>query len=389
MTGPDDQADHPRYPGPDDPQFPPYSGPGSYSYGSRPQPASGGSYRPPFDGRLAIRPAPRAGVSLAGVGAAVFMLGAFIWALAYVTDGLREAVLGGGSSSRHYVAAVGFLALVVIAYAIAIVRRRGPIVTAAVTASVIGVPVMMVLFTMDLQAGSTANGDAVFWVSLAAYLASYLFVRGARGHTIYLGFAAVQLWSYVVAKAEPHLGEALAARIIGGIRSIPGLVAPPSRVSFTTVGAISLVFGIGYLLLAWWCDCTGRHGPATPLALVGLLVILAGIAAFAPDAKQIGSGLLLIVIGLAMLVYGGKSERRFTTWTAALAAGFGAVLVVTKLLQHSNATAGGFWLLVAGVVLVALGALLRNALDEPDDMARARGTQQSASQGTQPGRPIG
>ena len=385
MTGPLDPPDQPRYPGPDDPQYPRYAVPASYPYGAVPPPARPESYWPPFDGRLALRPTPRAGVALAGVGAAVLVLGAFIWALAYVTDGLRDAVLGGGSSSRHFVGAVGFLALVVIAYVIAVVRRRGPIVTAAVTVTVIGVPVMMTLFTMDLEAASTANGDAVFWVSIAAYLASYLFVRGTRGHTVYLGFAAVQLWSYVVVKAEPHLGQALAARIIGGTRSIPGLVAPPSQVSFTTIGAISVVFGLGYLLLAWWCDRTGRHGAATPLALVGVLVVLVGIAAFAPDAEQVGTGLLLIVVGLAVLVYGGKSERRFTTWTAALAAGLGAVLVVTKLLQHSNATAGGFWVMVLGVVLVALGALLRNALDEPDDMARAQGTKPNAPQREQPG----
>jgi hypothetical protein len=44
---------------------------------------------------------------------------------------------------------------------------------------------------------------------------------------------------------------------------------------------------------------------------------------------------------------------------------------------------------VLGVVLVGLGVLLRNALDEPDDMARAQGIQQGAQQGgrrwTQPG----
>ena len=100
---------------------------------------------------------------------------------------------------------------------------------------------------------------------------------------------------------------------------------------------------------------------------------LVAIASFAPDAKQIGSGLLLIVIGLSFMVCGGKAERRFTTWTAALAAGLGAVLVVTKLLENSDGTASGFWLMVLGVVLVALGVLLRAALDEPDDIARAQG----------------
>jgi hypothetical protein len=310
------------------------------------------------------------------------MAGALVWAFAYMVDGLRQSVLGGGSSSRHYLAAVGFLVLVLVAYAIAIVRRRGPIVTAAVTVTVIGVPLMMSLFTADPQAGAVGNGDAVFWVSIAAYVVSYLFVPGTRGHTLYIGLAALQLWSYAVVKAEPHLGDAATARILGGSRSIPGLVVPPSRVSFNTVGAISIVFGIVYLLLAWWCDRTGRHGPATPLALVGLVVSLVAIASFAPDAKQIGSGLLLIVIGLAVTLYGGRAERRFTTWTAALAAAFGAVLVVAKLLENSDGTASGFWLMVLGVVLVALGVLLRAALGEPDDMARAQGIQQPTQSGT-------
>jgi hypothetical protein len=310
------------------------------------------------------------------------MAGALVWAFAYLVDGLRQSLLSGGSSSRHYLAAIGFLVLVLIAYAIAIVLQRGPIVTAAVTVTVIGVPLMMSLFTADPQAGSVGNGDAVFWVSIAAYLVSYLFVRGTRGHTLYIGLAALQLWSYAVVKVEPHLGDAATNRILGGARSIPGLVVPPSRVSFNTVGAVSIVFGIVYLLLALWCDRTGRHGPATPLALVGLVVSLVAIAAFAPDAKQIGSGLLLIVIGLAVMVYGGKTERRFTTWSAALAAGAGAVLVVTKLLESSNGTVSGFWLMVLGVVLVALGALLRAALDEPDDMARAQGMQQPTQPGT-------
>ena len=102
---------------------------------------------------------------------------------------------------------------------------------------------------------------------------------------------------------------------------------------------------------------------------------LVAIASFAPDAKQIGSGLLLIVIGLSFMVCGGKAERRFTTWTAALAAGLGAVLVVTKLLENSDGTASGFWLMV-------LGVLLRAALDEPDDIARAQGIPHPTRPGT-------
>jgi hypothetical protein len=357
MTGPDD----PQYPGPF--SYPPPPPPGGAGHGA--------AHWPPFDGRLAIRPAPRGGAALAGVGAGVLMLGGIVWAFSYILDGLRESVLGDGSSSRHLVAAVVFLVLVAVGYGIAVIRRRGPLVTAAVTVTAIGVPLMMSLFTTDPAKGSAANGDAVFWVSIAAYLVSYFVVRGTRGHTLYIGLAALQLWSYVVVKAEPHLGQAVSARILGGVQSIPGLVLPPSDVSLNTAGGISIAFGIVYLAVAFWLDRTGRHGAATPFALVGLLVVLVAVAAFAPDIKQIGSGLLLLTIGLALVGYGGRNERRFTTWTGALAAGFGAVLVVAKLLDDSGGATSGIWVMVLGLAIVAAGVLLRAALSEPDDMARA------------------
>lgn len=361
MTGPYD----PQYPGPDYGQYPP-------PYGGPDQPSQVATSAPPFDGRLAVRPAPRAGVSVAGVGAAVLMIGAIVWAFSYIFEGLRESLATGGTTdSRHYLAAVVVLVLVAIGYGIAIVRRRGPLVSAAVTVTALGVPVMMALFTGDPGTGSLGNLDAVVWGSIAAYLVSYFFVRGARGHAIYLGLAATQLWGYVVVKAEPHLGQALGRRVLAGVPSIPGLVGPANHVDFSTVGGISLAFGFGYLLLAWLLDRAGRRGPATPLALVGLLVVLIGIASLAPDIKQIGSGLLLVVVGAIVAAYGALHHRRFTTWTAAVAAGFGAVLVLAKIVEDSSGAVSGIWVMVLGAILVAAGALLRMALRESDDMSRA------------------
>lgn len=357
MTGPYD----PHYPAEEYGQYPPYAGP---SQGG--QAATYGP--PPLDGRAANRPAPRAGVSVAGVGAAVLMLGAIVWAASYIAEGIDEAN-GASSGSRHYIAAVMVLVLVAIGYGIAIVRRRGPVVSAAVTVTALGVPVMMSLFTGDYGAGSLGNLDAIFWVSIAVFLMSYFFVRGARGHSIYLGLAAALLWSYALVKAEPLLGHALDRRLL--VPSVLGLATPPSHVDFNTVGGISLTFGVGYLLLAWGLDHAGRCGPATPLAIVGLLVLLLGIASLAPEIKQIGSGLLLIVVGAIVAAYGGRHARRFTTWTAALAAGFGALLVLTKIVQDSSGAVGGIWVMVLGVILVAAGVLLRVALREPDDVSEA------------------
>lgn len=357
MTGPYD----PQFPAPDYGQYPPYGGPV--------QPGQSSPYTPPLDGRLAFRPAPRAGVSVAGVGAAVLMFGAILWAFTYIFEGLTESLaVGRTSDSRHYVAGVVVLVLIAVGYGIAIVRRHGPLVSAAVTVTAIGVPVMMSLFTGDPGTGSLGNLDAVFWVSIGAYLLSYFFVPGARGHTVYIGLAAVQLWSYVLVKAEPNLGQAFGRRVLAGVPSIPGLVAPPNRVDLSTIAGISLAFGIGYLLIAWGLDRSGRHGLATAFALVGLLVLLTGIAALAPDIKQVGSGLFLVVVGAIVAAYGARYDRRFTTWTAALATGLGAVLVLAKIVQRSSGAVAGIWVMVLGVIIVAAGALLRVALREPDDM---------------------
>lgn len=369
MTGPFD----PQYRGPDFGQYPlPYGGPDEPG-----RPGWVATSGPAFDGRLAVRPAPRAGVSIAGVGAAVLVIGAIVWAVSYIFEGVTESLAAGGTSdSRHYLAAVVVLVLVAIGYGIAIVRRQGPLVSAAVTVTALGLPITTALFTGDPGAGSLGNLDAVVWVSIVAYLVSYFFVRGARGHAIYLGLAATQLWGYVIVKAQPHLGQALGKRALAGLPSIPGVVGPANHVDFSTVGGISLTFGFGYLLLAWLLDRTGRRGPATPFALVGLLVMLTGVASLAPDIKQIGSGLLLLAVGAIVAVYGALHDRRFTTWTAAVAAGFGAVLVLVKIVQDSSGAVGGIWVMVLGVILVAAGALLRVALREPDDMSR-EGAQQT------------
>ena len=85
----------------------------------------------------------------------------------------------------------------------------------------------------------------------------------------------------------------------------------------TTIGLISLGLGIGFLLVGRWLDRNGQHGAATPFAVAGLPCLVVGVGALAPDLEASGTGLLMVVIGLALAYHGASVWRRATTWLGA------------------------------------------------------------------------
>ncbi|MGH8860657.1 MAG: hypothetical protein ACRDVG_05390, partial [Jatrophihabitantaceae bacterium] len=361
MTGPQD----PRYPGPSDPQqpgqqppgqhpqppgqYPPPPGqypppPGQYPppygapppgeqyptqqfptpYGQYPTPYGTPGYgtpqpypgRPPaprtgfwqrLGDRVHIRPAPRLGVSVVGVGVGLVVLGILVWGGTYVVEG-QVAAFGSGSSgpssdSRHFLGFALALILVAVGYALIVKVRSGPLVTAGVAATALGIPVAMEFLTLDLTGGDLINIDAVVWVSIIAYLLTYLFVRSARGHAFYLGLALLLLWDYVLFQAGPS--TASLSRDAGGFFG----GGSSGNLDTGTLAGLSLIFGIGYYLLAWYFDRSGRHGVAIAFVAVGLPAVLLGIGALAPHTKQIGTGLILLVVGLAISRYAARYDR--------------------------------------------------------------------------------
>lgn len=362
-----------------DPQYPydpQYSGQPQYPYS--PQDPYAARQPPPpglpsrFADRIARRPAPRLGVSLAGVGAGLVIVGVIVWGVAYIAEG-GVSIFGStssGSGSRHYLGALLAFLVLVIGYALATSTERGPLATAGIAASAFAVPVCLEFLTLDLNntgGGSAVNLDATIWVSIAVWLVSYLFVRGTRGHSFYLGLIAIALWEYVLDKVAPSILTSL-AHFQPVTAPLGQLGAPEQQPDFGTLAGVSLVFGAAYYLIAWALDRSGRRGAGVPFVLAGFPAVAVGIAALVPDLHQIGAGLLLVVVGVVLAGYGARFGRRFTTWVWAVGAAFGAALFVAKVAGGAGGPTTGLVFIVIGAVFVAGGALFARLRDEPDDM---------------------
>jgi len=355
----------PRYP-----QYPQYQAPPGPPY---PPPVPVPAVRGPtlsdrLGDRVIRRPEPRLGVSLAGAGIGLAVLGVLVWGGDYLSS--SDGGGGGGGSSRRVLGVGLSLAVVVAGYALAVSRRRGPLATAGVAASALGVPVLLGFLSFDAahggQSGPPFSLDAVVLVSVLTWLVSYFVVPGARGHSFYLGLAAITIWPYVLDKAEPGLfGLTSFLRFFLGGSGLSGLgsAAP----DWTTVTVISLIFGLGYYSAAFALDHLGRTGPGAALAVAGFVATAVGIAAAAANLHAIGTGILLIILGLILARFGARGARRFTTWIWSAGVALGVTVIIAKLTSN-NSAAAGVALIASGGVVVLIGHLLAGALNEPDDL---------------------
>jgi hypothetical protein len=349
----------PQHPPQHPPQYPP-------QFAHQPPP------RPGLFERLGVlalrRPEPRQGISLAGAGAVLVLAGILWWAGGYFVEGL-----GGGidpdtgrshlDDSRRFLGAGLAFVVTLAGYAMVIIRRRGPVATAGVIAGAIGVPLTIGFLSLDLSgvlsSGDVINTDAIALVSVIVWLISYLAIPGARGRAFYLGAAAYLLPSYLAIKANGNGITGIAATTIGSDSA-----RTPTLAGTTAIG---LIFGLGYYLVALWLDRSGRHGVAVAFVTAGFFATGLGIAASSETFHRIGTGVELIIIGLALSWYGGRSGRRFTTWawTAGVVLGIG--LVAFDLLSDSPAGAG-ITLIVIGLAVVAAAEFAVRALREPSDL---------------------
>jgi drug/metabolite transporter (DMT)-like permease len=96
--------------------------------------------------------------------------------------------------------------------------------------------------------------------------------------------------------------------------------------------------------------------------------VAVGIAALSIDFKQVGTGIVLLLVGVGIALYGARWNRRFTTWIWAVGAALGGILIVAKIVGSSSTGAAvGIALIILGVLFVVGGALLARAINEPDD----------------------
>jgi len=323
--------------------------------------------------RLVRRPEPRLTVTLAGIGVAVAILGAVLWAGDFATSGPPTGV-GGIDDSRKIIGIVLGFGLAALGYAVAALARRGPLATAGTVAGALGVPLAMAFLTLNDGAGTHAVlVDPIVWTSLVTWSLAYLFVRGARGHAFLLGLGAFTVWGYVLDRAQPALlsraeVDHLVSRGLGG--------HPSPVLNLAVVSNACLLVGAAYLLIGIWLDASQRAGAATPFVLAGTLALAAGVWAALPRLHELGVGIVAIVLGAVVALAAAHARRRFTTWTGGAGVGVGVVAIVESSLPANVAGAGAV-LIAAGLVIVALAALAARLMREPDDLlvgrwARAR-----------------
>lgn len=360
---------YPYRPGGEQPSPPQYGDPYGYTTAPAPTPAARSGLAERLGTRALRRPDPRQGVSLAGVGVGLVVLGVLIWGGDFLTGGGGPDG-GGGSDARRLLGIALSLAAVGIGYLLAVRSRHGPLATAGVVASALGMPVLFGFLTFESSgapSGLPFSLDAVVLVSVAVWILSYLYVPGARGHAFYVGLATVILWIYVLDKAVP---EAFSPASL--FLSFNPFDTGRQKPDWATVAVLSLLFGVAYYAVGLLLDRRGQRGAAVPFAVAGFLATAVGIAAASADLHEIGVGILLIVAGLVLGAYGAGSGRRFTTWIWAAAVAAGIADIVGKV-AGDNTAGGGIALIVCGAGVVILAHLLTTAVHEADDMARQPG----------------
>jgi hypothetical protein len=327
--------------------------------------------------RTARRAEPRLGIALAGVGMVMIIVGVVVWA--------GEQAGGDSSEGSEGSTVLGIgLSLVVVAagYALLVRFRRGPLATAGVVATVIGIPLALGFATFDSTPSATDSFDdslglpfsidAIALVSVLVWLATYAWVPVARGRAFYLAASTFFLWLYVAEKAEPGAATYLITLPINLLYfplffSMSEFSDGPQVPDATTIGICSAVFGIGYYALAAVLDRQGRHGGATPFAFAGLVIGAIAIGHLAGDLEAIGTGLVLITAGLVLALYGATQGRRATTWGWAAAAGLGVVVILADILEDTAVGFGVVTILLGTAVIVA-AHLLTTRFAEPDEM---------------------
>ncbi len=315
------------------------------------------------------RAEPRASIAIAGAGCALAVLGVLIVA----------GDTGASDGDFNRVPGLVLSALVVAAGVFTLhTVRDGAIATAGAAAAALGVPPFVFFLTFNQSQFPPYSTEGILLVSTVAWLAAYAIGPG-RGRPFFLGAGLLGAWFTLLQLTEQvfeapfgffgvmtTIGEGSDSGFDSGFDGGSG--GPSFDVPDpTTLGAISLVLGAGYLVLSRRLDRTGYHGTATPFALAALPTLLFSIVFLGDDLEAAGSGLLGVLVGLALVTHGASVLRRATAWIGAATTATGAAVFLTDMTD--DATVGGMLFLAAGIALVAAGHAAGSALHEADEMS--------------------
>lgn len=347
----------------------------------------------------ARRSEPRLWVSIAGAGCLLAVTGL----LAISGDAQVDDSGDTGSTAPGIIL---FLLVVAAGYALLHFAREAPAASAGVAALVLGLPPLMYFLTFDESDLPPFSLEAVLGASALVWLVSYV-VGPGRGRPLLLGAGLVFAWLFVLQIVEDPFDSGLDQAPIISEDPFGGLDPDPyddqfgddsfgssedgfpsdsgldddfgsvdqsddefgggggDEPSWSTLGIISLLFGVGYLTAARRLDRRRFAGTATPFVVAGHIALPTGIVLLSEELEVAGTGVAFVIAGGLVAWVGALSGRRATTIIGAIEMIIGLYLVVGDAMQDSSATSFGTALFVLGAVLVGAAHLLHIATGEP------------------------
>jgi len=298
------------------------------------------------------RPEPRLGVTLAGAGSVLLVVGA----LAVSGDSLAGPSSGGGGSQFPGL----FITLAVIVAGVALVatHRHGPLAAAGVAASATALPPFV--FFLTFSKSSPTAFSTILFVSTAGWLLAYA-VGPGRGHNFYLGAALIGLWLWFIEVTEHLFSSPLAVLSFSTANSLGENSIPDA----TTIGLYTLGFAAVYVVVGRVLDRRNIRGAATPFAFAGVVTIIIGISALSDDLEQIGTGLAFAGAGLLLCYLGATESRRATSWTGAVLVSIGVTAAVAE--PFDSATSFGIAEIIVGGLVILVAHWIATQFREPPE----------------------
>ena len=329
------------------------------------------------------RAEPRTSIALAGAGCALGIVGVLVVA--------GDTGAGDDGDFNRFPGLVLSALVVAAGYFVLAQARRGAVATGGTVAAALGVPPLMFFLTFSADKFPPYSTEGILIVSTVVWLASYA-VGPGRGRPFFLGAGLIGLWLTALELTENVFTAPFG--FLGGFMGLDGsqtfeetgssidgdgvtgeisaFGGPSSGPSFDTpdpptIGILSLVFGIAFLLIGRRLDRQGHHGVATPLALAALPCLFVGVLGLSPDLEAAGSGLLMVLIGLGLAYHGASVWRRATTWIGGAVTALGLAIFLADM-AGDDATIGGMLFIAGGIGMVFAAHAIAAAIHEPDEM---------------------
>jgi hypothetical protein len=337
--------------------------------------------------RAIRRVEPRLWVTLAGVGCILVVIGILV-----ISGDAQTPDPDTNEPGPTWPGIVLCLLVVAAGYLLLHRFRDAPAASAGVAAVVLALPPLIYFATYDADRldgafrGLPFSIDAVLALSALVWILSYA-VGPGRGRPLLLGAGLLFAWLFVLQVIEDPFESDLEPPVVvegpfaeddefgddpfaedfgddGFPEDLPD-AQRPDEPNMTTVGIVSVLFGIGYLLVGRRLDRHGFAGTGTPFVTVGLITLPIGIAYLGEDLEIAGTGIAFVLAGGVLAWLGAVGGRRGTTIIGALEVLVGIGLIVGDLMEDSSPTSIGTTLALIGAAIVIAAQLLHAATREP------------------------